>query len=116
MRRFASAILALLLALDFAFPTAMADGVPGDRAGGVPDHFDIAIAGTLVADGTSTADVSVHGVDRFGHDAARDFPVTVTIASGSLLLRSVNAAPFILPPMRRRRPGKFASTRWPRAS
>lgn len=93
MRRFASAILALLLALDFAFPTAMADGVPGDRAGGVPDHFDIAIAGTLVADGTSTADVSVHGVDRFGHDAARDFPVTVTIASGSLLLREAGVDP-----------------------
>lgn len=93
MRRFASTVLALLFALNCALSTAVANGVPGDVTGGAPDHFDITIAGTLVADGTSKADVSVHGVDRFGNDAARDFPVTVSIASGSLLLREAGVDP-----------------------
>ena len=93
MKRLTSAVLAALLAAALCTNPATADIAAVPPGGGAPVHFDITIAGKLIADGFSTARITVHGVDRFGHAAARDFPVTVSVASGSLLLREAGVAP-----------------------
>jgi hypothetical protein len=89
--------IALALSLCFAYAslttTVLADVAPVDPGAGAPARFDIQIDGKLVADGESSAKITVHGFDRFGHDAAADFPVTITVANGSLVLREFGVDP-----------------------
>ena len=94
MKRFASLALAGLLTLGWAGAPAGADDLaPVAQPVHAPTSFDFKVEGKLVADGTSTATITVHGVDRYGHDASANFPVTISIASGRLLLREAGVDP-----------------------
>ncbi len=93
MKRYASFALAIVYALALSPAPARGDIAPAAPAAGTPARFDITLDGKLVADGTSSAKLIVHGIDRDGQDAAANFPVTVTVASGSLLLREAGVDP-----------------------
>jgi hypothetical protein len=53
----------------------------------------MSLDGKLVADGASSAKLVIHGIDISGHDAAADFPVTISVVGGSLLLREAGVDP-----------------------
>jgi hypothetical protein len=86
-----STLIAGALAFVLTFAPALADIAPAGLSAGAPVRFDFSLDGTLVADGTSSAKLLVHGVDRFGHDAAANSAITVSVASGSALLRETGA-------------------------
>ena len=74
----------------------VADAAPGTtpasatetiEAPGAPVKFTLQIKGTLVADGTTPARVTVSGIDAWGNSAAPDSPVNVTVAQGAGRLR-----------------------------
>jgi hypothetical protein len=88
-----STLVAGLLAFVLAFAPALADIAPAGLNASAPVRFDFSLEGKLVADGTSSATLLVHGVDRFGHDAAANSAITVSVASGSALLRETGADP-----------------------
>jgi hypothetical protein len=60
---------------------------------GNPVRFNLTLSGRLVADGASSGTIVVTGFDRWGKPARKDAPVTVTVSSGSLLLREAGADP-----------------------
>jgi hypothetical protein len=93
MKRCAAILLLVLCALVSSRAIAWADVPAAEQGAGAPVRFNITMDGRLVADGMSRAKLVVHGIDRFGNDAATDFPVTITVANGPLLLREDGVDP-----------------------
>jgi hypothetical protein len=99
------ALVCVLISLSLASPGAFAQTVspPAPVTAGTPfpatphtdppARFDLKLQGSLTANGQSTATLIVTGLDRWGHPARKDTPVTVTVSSGSLLLRETSADP-----------------------
>jgi hypothetical protein len=91
MKRCASYVLFCAFAFAASLSSARADVTSVDGGTAVPARFELTMDGKLIADGRSYAKLTIHGVDKFGNDAAPGSPVTVTVATGSLLLREDGA-------------------------